>query len=149
MAGFRGLEGPEIGSPPMLSEWPTACSRNTGMFCRMKRPKRSRESVCRCRDHVSRVREASSLSNWFSDPKDQAKLNSMARWMSAVGGAPRRRGSLERDDFRLVHSGGPIPWRDGVPITSRERRCLELYQKHDAAWRVMVAKAVARRRGDS
>ena len=48
MAGFRELEGPEIGSPPMLSEWPTACSRNTGMFCRMKRPKRSRKSVCRC-----------------------------------------------------------------------------------------------------
>ena len=49
----------------------------------------------------------------------------------------------------LDDSGSPIPWRDGVPITTRERRCLELYQKHDAAWRVMVAKAVARRRGDS
>ena len=49
----------------------------------------------------------------------------------------------------LDDSGSPIPWRDGVPITSREKRCLELYQKHDAAWRVMVARAVARRRGDS
>src|ERR1700716_575883 len=48
MAGFRELEGPEIGSPPMSSEWPTACSRNTGTFCRMKRPKPSREAVCRC-----------------------------------------------------------------------------------------------------
>src|SRR5713226_8094278 len=35
----------------------------------------------------------------------------------------------------LDDSGSPIPWRDGVPRTSRERRCLELYQKHDAAWR--------------
>ena len=49
----------------------------------------------------------------------------------------------------LDDSGSHIPWRDGVPITSRERRWLELYQKHDAAWRVMVAKRVARRRGDS
>jgi hypothetical protein len=49
----------------------------------------------------------------------------------------------------LDDSGSPIPWRDGVPITSFEKRCLELYQKHDAAWRVMVARAVARRRGDS
>src|SRR3981189_1998973 len=48
MAGFRELEGPAIGSPPMSSEWPTACSRNTGTFCRMKRPKPSREAVCRC-----------------------------------------------------------------------------------------------------
>jgi hypothetical protein len=36
----------------------------------------------------------------------------------------------------LDDSGGHIPWRDGVPITSREKRWLELYQKHDAAWRV-------------
>jgi hypothetical protein len=50
----------------------------------------------------------------------------------------------------LDDSGSPIPWRDGVPITSRERRCLELYQKHDAAWRAMVAKSFARRkRGES
>jgi hypothetical protein len=36
--------------------------------------------------------------------------------------------------------------RGGVPITSRERRWLELYQKHDAAWRAMVAKHFARRK---
>src|ERR1700720_608193 len=48
MAGFREPEGPEIGSPPMSSEWPTACSRNTGMFYRMKRRKPSREAACRC-----------------------------------------------------------------------------------------------------
>jgi hypothetical protein len=32
----------------------------------------------------------------------------------------------------LDDTGGHIPWPDGVPITSRERRWLELYQKHDA-----------------
>ena len=52
MAGFREPEGPEIGLRPMSSEWPTACSRNAGMFCRMKRPKRNREAACRCRDHL-------------------------------------------------------------------------------------------------
>ena len=45
---FSGTESPEVGSPPMSSECPTACSRNTGMFCRMKRPKPNREAVCRC-----------------------------------------------------------------------------------------------------
>jgi hypothetical protein len=43
----------------------------------------------------------------------------------------------------LDDSGSPIPLRDGVPITSRERRCLELYQKHVSAWRAMVAKHLA------
>jgi hypothetical protein len=46
----------------------------------------------------------------------------------------------------LDDSGSHIPWRDGVPITSRERRWLELYQKHDAAWRATVAKHFARRK---
>jgi hypothetical protein len=50
----------------------------------------------------------------------------------------------------LDDSGSPFPWRDGVPITSRERRCLELYQKHAAAWRAMAAKSFApRKRGES
>jgi hypothetical protein len=44
----------------------------------------------------------------------------------------------------LNDSGGHIPWPAGVPITTRERRWLELYQKHDAAWKVMVAKHFAR-----
>jgi hypothetical protein len=46
----------------------------------------------------------------------------------------------------LDDSGNHIPWPDGVPITCRERRWLELYQKHDAAWRVMLAKHYARRK---
>jgi hypothetical protein len=46
----------------------------------------------------------------------------------------------------LDDSGGHIPWPEGVPITSRERRWLEIYQKHDAAWRVMVAKHLARKK---
>jgi hypothetical protein len=44
----------------------------------------------------------------------------------------------------LDDSGSPIPWRDGIPITSRERRCLELYQKHEAAWRKMLVDRLAR-----
>src|SRR5256886_17286023 len=45
---FSGTGRPRNGSPPMSSEWPTACSRNIGMFCRTKRPRRSREAGYRC-----------------------------------------------------------------------------------------------------
>ena len=67
---------------------PTACSRNTGMFCRMKRPKRSREVVCRCSGPRFPSERSQSLSSWFSalNPKDRPKPN--AQWqdgMSAVG----------------------------------------------------------------
>jgi hypothetical protein len=34
-------------------------------------------------------------------------------------------------------------WRDGVPITSREKRWLELYQKHDDAWKDLLKKRVS------
>ena len=61
MAGFREPEGPEIGSPPMSSAWPTACSRNTRMFCRMKRPRRSREAVCRCSESGFPIERGQSL----------------------------------------------------------------------------------------
>jgi hypothetical protein len=37
-------------------------------------------------------------------------------------------------------------WRDDVPITIREKRWLELYQKHEDAWRKMQAERVARPR---
>jgi hypothetical protein len=33
----------------------------------------------------------------------------------------------------LDETGMVMAWRDGVPITDREKRWLELYQKHDAA----------------
>jgi hypothetical protein len=33
---------------------------------------------------------------------------------------------------------------DGVPITDREKRWFELYQKHDEAWRKMLTERVAR-----
>jgi hypothetical protein len=46
----------------------------------------------------------------------------------------------------LDEAGNHIAWRDGVPITSRERRWLELYQKHDAAWRALLARHYARRK---
>src|SRR5205807_1782550 len=36
------------GLPPILSGSRTAASPNTGMFCRMKRPKPNRKAVCRC-----------------------------------------------------------------------------------------------------
>jgi len=42
-------------------------------------------------------------------------------------------------------SGYHIPWQDGVPITPREKRWLELYQKHEQAWRALVAETVSRR----
>src|SRR5258705_6246454 len=32
----------------MSSAWPTACSPNTGTFCRTKQPRPSRKVVCRC-----------------------------------------------------------------------------------------------------
>jgi hypothetical protein len=44
----------------------------------------------------------------------------------------------------LDDTGSPIPWRDGVPITSREKRCLELYQKHNEAWRKLLKERVVR-----
>jgi hypothetical protein len=40
--------------------------------------------------------------------------------------------------------GMVLAWRDGVPITDREKRWLELYQKHDAAWRKLLAKRVVK-----
>jgi hypothetical protein len=39
-------------------------------------------------------------------------------------------------------TGALLAWRDGVPITSREKRWLELYQKHDEAWKALVAKSL-------
>lgn len=39
----------------------------------------------------------------------------------------------------LDETGMAMAWRDGVPITDREKRWLELYQKHDAAWRDLLA----------
>jgi hypothetical protein len=39
----------------------------------------------------------------------------------------------------LDETGTSIDWRDGVPITDREKRWLELYQKHEDAWRTLLA----------
>jgi len=38
-----------------------------------------------------------------------------------------------------------IRWEHGVPITPRQKRWLELYQKHEQAWRALVAEMVGRR----
>jgi len=43
-------------------------------------------------------------------------------------------------------TGTRIAWRDGVPLTNREKRWLYLYQKHDDAWRELLAKAVVKRK---
>jgi hypothetical protein len=45
----------------------------------------------------------------------------------------------------LDETGTSISWRDGVPITNREKRWLELYQKHEDAWRKLLADRVVRR----
>jgi hypothetical protein len=45
----------------------------------------------------------------------------------------------------LDETGAQIAWRDGVPITDREKRWLQLYQKHEDAWRKLLANRVARR----
>jgi hypothetical protein len=46
----------------------------------------------------------------------------------------------------LFDMGGHIPWADTAPITSRERRWLELYLKHEEAWKLTVAERRARKR---
>jgi SnoaL-like domain len=88
---FSGLEGSEIGSPPMSSEWQTACSRSTGMFCRMKRPKRRREAVCRCSGPRFPVREAVAKQLvQFTQPEGSAQAKcSMARWGCRLLALPR------------------------------------------------------------
>jgi len=40
---------------------------------------------------------------------------------------------------------GHVPWQDGVPITNREKRWLELYQKHEDEWKALVAATTSRR----
>jgi hypothetical protein len=49
------------------------------------------------------------------------------------------------DQAPLDETGTVMAWREGVPITDREKRWLELYQKHDAAWRDLLANRVAQR----
>jgi hypothetical protein len=50
------------------------------------------------------------------------------------------------DDFPpLDENGDHVGWSDGVPITTREKRWLELYQKHHEEWKTMVAEKYARR----
>ena len=47
------------------------------------------------------------------------------------------------DDLAPIdETGTRISWCDGVPITNREKRWLELYQKHNDAWRDLLAKRV-------
>ena len=41
------------------------------------------------------------------------------------------------------NTGVIITWRDGVPLSDREKRWLELYQKHDDAWKELLKKRVS------
>ena len=63
MSLFTGVSqewgGRSPGSPRTLSGSRTASSPNTGMFCRMKQPKRNRRVVCRCLANVSLPESAS------------------------------------------------------------------------------------------
>jgi hypothetical protein len=49
----------------------------------------------------------------------------------------------------LDESGSHVAWdANGVPTTTREKRWLELYSKHDKSWRLWLAETPAdRRRG--
>lgn len=50
----------------------------------------------------------------------------------------------------LDESGNRVAWdEDGIPTTIREKRWLELYGKHDAAWRQWMIESCADRIGDS
>jgi hypothetical protein len=45
-------------------------------------------------------------------------------------------------------SGNHVAWGEkAIPITTREKRWLELYSKHDQAWRQWLAESYADRRG--
>ena len=47
------------------------------------------------------------------------------------------------DEIAPFDENGNLAWQEGLPITNRERRWLELYQKHQAAWRDLIARQVA------
>ena len=48
----------------------------------------------------------------------------------------------------LDQSGNHMTWGgNGVPTTTREKRWLQLYSKHDEAWRQWMAETYADRRG--
>jgi hypothetical protein len=50
----------------------------------------------------------------------------------------------------LDEAGRHVAWdEDGVPTTPREKRWLELYSKHDSAWRLWMVKTAADRRSNS
>ena len=49
----------------------------------------------------------------------------------------------------LDEAGNHVAWdEDGIPTTTREKRWLELYSKHDEAWRQFMVETYADRRGN-
>jgi hypothetical protein len=50
----------------------------------------------------------------------------------------------------IDEAGKHVAWdEDGIPTTAREKRWLELYSKHDGAWRLWMVKTSADRAGNS
>jgi hypothetical protein len=50
----------------------------------------------------------------------------------------------------LDEAGKHVAWdEDGAPTTPREKRWLELYSKHDRAWRLWMVKTAADRQRNS
>jgi hypothetical protein len=48
----------------------------------------------------------------------------------------------------LDESGNHVAWdENGIPTTTREKRWLELYSKHDTAWSQWLAETYPNRRG--
>ena len=84
---------------------------------------------------------------WRSQPTDCQKDTIST---NPVGGISldcqlRKRLSLKRWEIHrhLMISGWRVPWQEGIPITPSEKRWLELYQKHQRAWRALVAAVAA------
>jgi hypothetical protein len=50
----------------------------------------------------------------------------------------------------LDEAGNHVAWgEDGMPTTAREKRWLELYSKHDGAWRQWMVKTSGDRRNSA
>src|ERR1700730_3473802 len=101
MAGFLELEGPEIGSSPMLFEWPTACSWNTGMSSRGSDKSRVSKRSADVRDDISRMR------GMFAAPGRVRSSSKGGHWPELDGGEAAERHALGADEQRSDHYAPP------------------------------------------
>src|SRR5712672_2097717 len=109
MAGFREPETPEIGLSSMLFEWPTACSRNTGMCWRMKRPKPSLKAVCRCSG-----RHFPSERSEFAAPGRVRSSSTGPLWLELDGDEAAERHALGAGEQRSGHYAPPHKQRSNT-----------------------------------